>query len=81
MLLLKEGDYLVIRLSAVLYSVHAVFKRNAHTLGAFDMGGYYESALMRLVARSLDYLGRHFQRARLALDLCVKHTAGYHKLY
>ena len=80
-LLFEERDYFVIRLCAMLDGVDAVFKRNAHALGTLDMGGDYKSALVRLVASRLDILGGHLQHAGLALDLCIKHAAGYHELY
>ena len=77
---LEQADHLVIRLCAVLDGVNAVFKRDAHALGALDVGGDHKPALVRLVASCLDIFGRHFQHARLALDFCVQHAAGYHEL-
>ena len=72
---------MLVRLCAVLYGVNAVFERDAHALRTLHMRGDLVAQPVRLVTRGLDVLGRHLQRARLALHGRVQHAAGYHQLY
>ena len=78
MMFFEQRDHFRIGSRAVLNRIHTVCQRAFYPLRALYMGSHFQTQFMRRVAGCFDVFRRHFELARLALNLGVQHASGNH---